>query len=88
MLRGLNCVYLWKLVLEAACEQTGAPLSKPVLAERADAKASYQAFQKILKARRGAAAKARGGPPLEALLAGLGEEECGQLLQGLPLQAE
>ena len=72
-----ECVYLWKL-LEAACEQTGAPLSKPVLAERADAKGSHQAFQETLKARRGAAAKARGGPALEALLAD--EAACGQLL--------
>ena len=65
-----ECVFLWKL-LEAACEQTGAPLSKPVLAGRADATASYQEFQATLKGRRGA--KARGGPSLEALLAGLGE---------------
>ena len=78
-----ECVYLWKL-LEAVCEQTGAPLSKPVLAERADAKDSYQAFQvEILKARRGAAAsaRARGGPALEALLAD--DAACGQLLQRL-----
>ena len=78
-------MYLWKLVLEAACEQTGAPLSKPVLAERADAKASYQAFQKILKARRGAAAsvRARGGPALQALLAD--DAACEQLLQRLQM---
>jgi len=76
-----ECVYLWKL-LEAACEHTGAPLSKPVLAERADAKGSYRAFQETLKARRGAA-KARDGPELRALLAGLGEVECRQLLQRL-----
>ena len=74
-------MYLWKL-LEAACEHTGAPLSKPVLAERADAKGSYRAFQETLKARRGAA-KARDGPELRALLAGLGEVECRQLLQRL-----
>ena len=74
-----ECVYIWKL-LEAACEQTGAPLSKPVLAERADAKASFKAFQHSLKARRDAA-KAGAGPALAALLAD--EAACEQLLRAL-----
>jgi hypothetical protein len=75
-----ECVYIWKL-LEVVCEQTGAPLSQPVLAERADAKASFEAFQESLKARRGAA-KARGGPALEALLAE-DEASCERLLHEL-----
>ena len=72
-----ECVFLWEL-LEAACSRR-APRSKPILAGRTDATASYQEFQETLKEARGEGARRAS---LEALLAGLGEAGCEQPCRG------